>query len=65
MCKGKCTEFLRQYLDSHYELPDRRSVQGYESWDSAWELYQQKQSEAEASCRKDIEEENWAPEVAD
>lgn len=63
--EGKCTEFLRQYLDSHYELPDRRSVQGYESWDSAWELYQQKQSEAEASCRKDIEEENWAPEVAD
>ena len=56
--EGKCTEFLRQYLDSHYELPDRRSVQGYESWDSAWELYQQKQSEAEASCRKDIEEEN-------
>ena len=63
--EGKCTEFLRQYLDSHYELPDRRSVQGYESWDSAWKLYQQKQSEAEASCRKDIEEENWAPEVAD
>ena len=63
--EGKCTEFLRQYLDSHYELPDRRSVQGYASWDSAWKLYQQKQSEAEASCRKDIEEENWAPEVAD
>ena len=61
----KCTEFLKKYLTDNYDLPDRRGVKGYESWDEAWELYQRKQAEAEARCREDIANENWAPEVAE
>lgn len=59
----KCTAYLGQYLKEHYELPDRRGQKEYGSWDSAWELYQEKQAEAAASCLADIQNETWAPEV--
>lgn len=61
----KCTAFLESYLVKHYELPDHRGQAGYESWDSAWQLYQTEQEKARISCLNDIENENWAPEVAD
>ena len=61
----KCTEFLGKYLAEHYDLPDRRGQEGYESWDDAWALYQKEQAEAEASCLADIENGNWAPEVVE
>lgn len=63
--EAKCTDFLGQYLAGHYELPDRRGQDGYESWESAYDLYREKQAEAEKSCLSDIEQENWAPEVVD
>lgn len=63
--EGKCTAFLGQYLAEHYELPDRRGQDGYESWEIAYDLYLEKQAEAESSCLSDIEQENWAPEVVD
>lgn len=63
--EGKCTAFLGDYIAEHYELPDRRGQAGYESFDSAWALYQEKQAEAEESCLDDIANENWAPEVAE
>lgn len=63
--EAKCTAFLETYLTEHYSLPDRRGQEGYESWDEAWELYQTRQAEAEERCLRDIEEENWAPEVID
>ena len=61
--EAKCTAYLGAYLDEHYDLPDRRGQEEYESWDEAYQLYQEKQAEAEASCLADIENENWAPEV--
>lgn len=63
--EAKCTAFLGSYLEEHYDLPDRRGQAGYESWDAAYRLYQEKQAEAEQNCLADIENENWAPEVAD
>ena len=63
--EAKCTEFLKNYLTEHYDLPDRRGESGYESWDAAWQLYRTEQAEAEARCRQDIADENWAPEVAE
>lgn len=63
--EAKCTAFLGEYLKENFDLPDRRGQAGYESWDSAWELYQEAQAEAEASCLEDIANENWAPEVID
>lgn len=63
--EAKCTAFLGEYLQKYYNLPDRRGQKGYESWDDAWKLYQEEQAKAEESCLKDIEEENWAPEVID
>lgn len=61
----KCTAFLGAYLSENYDLPDRRGQKGYESWDSAWALYQKEQAKAQASCLEDIANENWAPEVID
>ena len=55
----KCTEYLGNYLKEHYDLPDHRGEELYESWADAWELYQVKQAEAEESILKDIENENW------
>ena len=61
--EAKCTAFLGQYLKEHYELPDRRGQDGYESWDRAYELYLTEQKKAEESCLSDIANQNWAPEV--
>lgn len=63
--EAKCTAFLGNYIAEHYALPDRRGQAGYESFESAWTLYQEKQAEAEASCLDDIANGNWAPEVAE
>ena len=63
--QAKCTAYLGAYLEEHYDLPDRRGLKGYESWDAAYELYQEKQAEAEESCLVDIANQNWAPEVID
>jgi len=59
----KCTAFLGAYLQEHYDLPDRRGQEGYESWDEAYRLYQKLQVQAEESCLADLESKNWAPEV--
>lgn len=61
--EAKCTAFLGSYIKENYELQDRRGQKGYESFDSAWELYQTEQALAEESCLDDIANENWAPEV--
>lgn len=61
--EAKCTAFLGNYLAENYVLPDRRGQEGYASFDSAWALYREEQAKAEESCLRDIEEENWAPEV--
>lgn len=63
--EGKCTAFLGSWLETRFDLPDRRGRDGYESWDQAYSLYQEKQAEAEAACLTDIANENWAPEVAE
>lgn len=61
--QAKCTAYLGGYLEEHYDLPDRRGQEAYESWNEAYRLYLEKQAAAEASCLEDIENENWAPEV--
>lgn len=35
----KVTDFLGQYLKSHYELPDRREDAAYAHWDDEWNVY--------------------------
>ena len=63
--QAKCTAFLGTYLEEHYDLPDRRGLKEYESWDAAYALYLEKQAEAEESCLNDVANQNWAPEVID
>lgn len=57
--QAKCTAFLGEYLEEHYDLPDRRGQEIYDSWEDAWELYQTEQAEAEKSCLEDIANEKW------
>lgn len=61
--EAKCTAFLGNFVAENYDLPDRRGQKGYESFDSAFALYQTEQEKAENSCLADIANENWAPEV--
>ena len=37
----KVTDFLGQYIDTHYDLPDRREDSAYAHWDDEWDAYLQ------------------------
>ena len=37
----KYTRYLADYIAAHYELPDRRGQEGYESWEEAFALYEE------------------------
>lgn len=38
----KCTAFLGNYLKEHYTIIDRRGDQNYKTWDTSYELWQEK-----------------------
>lgn len=56
----KCTDFLRDYLTGHYELPDHRGNASYDSWDKSYELWQTRQDEAVRTIRERIANEDYA-----
>lgn len=43
----KCSFFLGQYLAENYDFEDKRGKEGYQTWDEAYELWQECQKEAE------------------
>lgn len=42
----KCTVFLGNYLQEHYDFIDKREQAGYDSWDKAYRYWQQCQRDA-------------------
>lgn len=56
----KCTDFLKDYLQMHYSLPDHRGDAAYASWDEAYALWQKKQEEAVKTVRERIANEDYA-----
>lgn len=56
----KCTEFLKNYLETHYALPDHRGDVSYESWDNSYTLWQKRQDEAVRTVRERIANEDYA-----
>lgn len=50
----KCTDFLKKYLQTHYSLPDHRGDAAYASWDDAYSLWQERQTEAVKTVRERI-----------
>lgn len=56
----KCTDFLKDYLQKHYSLPDHRGDAAYASWDDSYRLWQERQNEAVKTVRERIENEDYA-----
>lgn len=50
----KCTAFLGAYLKEHYDLTDHRGEAGMESWDTSWQLWQEKTEAAQATILERI-----------
>ena len=42
----KCSGFLREYLQEHYEFADKRGQEEYRSWDAAYTLWMSRMEEA-------------------
>ncbi len=60
----KYTEYLAEYISSHYDLPDHRDDPAYEQWNIDCESYAEQQKEWENSARTAAEghlqsKENW------
>lgn len=56
----KCTDFLRDYLQAHYEFTDKRGDGAYASWDEAYLLWQQEIGSARETIRERIANEDYA-----
>lgn len=50
----KCTNFLKEYLQAHYSLPDHRGDASYASWDDSYRLWKTRQDEAVETIRERI-----------
>ena len=37
----KYTKYLAEYISEHYDVPDRRGDEKYESWSEAYEHYRE------------------------
>ena len=61
----KCTDFLREYLQEHYDFKDKRGDAVYASWDEAYLLWQQENESARESIRERIANEDYAVIAAD
>ena len=56
----KCTRFLENYLEEHYAFEDRRGQSGYQSWDEAYLLWQEKLESARTTIADHIAREDYA-----
>lgn len=56
----KCTDFLREYLQGHYDFTDKRGDAAYASWDESYLLWQQEAETARAKIRERIANEDYA-----
>ena len=50
----KCTDFLRDYLQEHYDFTDKRGDAAYASWDESYLLWQQEMESAREKIRERI-----------
>ena len=56
----KCTDFLREYLQEHYDFADKRGDSAYSSWDEAYRLWQSEAESARETIRERIANEDYA-----
>lgn len=56
----KCTDFLKEYLQAHYSLPDHRGDVSYASWDESYQLWRKRQNEAVETVRERIAKGEYA-----
>lgn len=56
----KCTDFLKEYLQAHYSLPDHRGDASYASWDASYQLWRKRQEEAVETVRERIAKGEYA-----
>lgn len=50
----KCTDFLRAYLEEHYNFADKRGEKSYKSWDKAYEVWKTQMESARETIRDRI-----------
>lgn len=56
----KCTDFLREYLQAHYDFADKRGVAAYASWDESYLLWQRQIEPEREKIWERIESEDYA-----
>ena len=56
----KCTAFLQEYLQEHYDFKDKRGDAVYASWDEAYLLWQQQNKSAREKIQERIANEDYA-----
>ena len=56
----KCTDFLKEYLQEHYDFEDRRGDAMYSSWDESYLLWKQEMESARERIRERIINEDYA-----
>ena len=56
----KCTDFLREYLQTNYDFTDKRGNSAYSSWDESYLLWQQEMETAREKIRERIANEDYA-----
>ena len=56
----KCTDFLREYLQVHYNFTDKRGDAVYASWDESYQLWKQEMESARTKIRERIANEDYA-----
>lgn len=56
----KCTDFLKGYLQMHYDFADKRGEATYASWDKAYQLWHQEIGPMREKIRERIENEDYA-----
>ena len=57
---GKVTRFFENYLEEHYDLPDRRGDNTYRSWDEAYSLWQQESESDIETVKQHIKDKTYA-----
>lgn len=56
----KCTNFLREYLQEHYNFTDKRGDAAYASWDDSYQLWKQEMESARTKIQERIANEDFA-----
>ena len=56
----KCTDFLKEYLQVHYDFEDKRGDEAYTSWDESYLLWQREIGPMREKIRERLENEDYA-----